>query len=55
MLKIFILFFILNLITKETVADIFYPFGVLNRDIKAPKVDEENIGPIRFIYRTSFT
>jgi hypothetical protein len=54
MFKNIILFFILNFITKETVAAIFYPFGVLNQDIKVPKVDEENIGPIRFIYRTSF-
>jgi hypothetical protein len=54
MLKLFISIFIVNLINREAVADIFYPFGVLNQDIKAPKVDEANIGPIRFNYITSF-
>jgi hypothetical protein len=54
MLRNIILFFILNLVNNEVDADIFYPFGVLNQDIKAPKVGEANIGPIRFIYRTSF-
>jgi hypothetical protein len=43
-----------NLVNNEVVADIFYPFGLLNQDIRAPRTNEENIGPIRFNYIKSF-
>ncbi len=54
MLKIIILFFILNFLNGEGFAATFYPFGIFNGDTEAPKTDDKNMGPIRFNYRTSF-
>jgi hypothetical protein len=43
-----------NLVNNEVVADIFYPFGEFDQDIKAPNVEDQNFGPIRFNYITNF-